>query len=216
MNDESNFIFNQRVRPYVLNLDIDNTCADYSGGIKKVIMDANPHLNESDFPPLNDYCFVESKWPTLATIDDYQKNHVEGVNNDFLSTLQPYENCVDSLNELHDSGVYIRVVTHRLFLRGLHQKTVVSTAKWLDDNNIPYDELVLGKYKSDFVADALVEDSPKNIIDWRETYGTIDRRPCFVYAQSYNEDFSRDDRYYARNWEQMKTLILKHKERIGK
>ena len=58
--------------------------------------------------------------------------------------------------------------------------------------------------------------SPKNIIDWRETYGTIDRRPCFVYAQSYNEDFSRDDRYYARNWEQMKTLILKHKERIGK
>lgn len=216
MNDESNFIFNQRVRPYVLNLDIDNTCADYSGGIKKVIMDANPHLNESDFPPLSDYCFVESKWPTLATIDDFQKNHVEGVNNDFLSTLQPYENCVNSLNELHDSGVYIRVVTHRLFLRGLHQKTVVSTAKWLDDNNIPYDELVLGKYKSDFVSDALVEDSPNNIIDWRETYGTIDRRPCFVYAQSYNEDFSRDDRYYARNWEQMKTLILQHKERIGK
>ena len=35
MNDESNFIFNQKVRPYVLNLNIDNTCADYSGGIKK-------------------------------------------------------------------------------------------------------------------------------------------------------------------------------------
>ena len=51
--------------------------------------------------------------------------------------------------------MYIRVVTHRLFYVGCTKRLLCSTAKWRHDNNIPYDELVLGKYKFDFVADAL-------------------------------------------------------------
>lgn len=210
----SSFAMTQQAKKYVLNLDLDNSVADYSSAVKGVIMEAHPHLKESDFPPMIDYCFVESKWPTLATISDFQQKHVEGVNKDFLANLEPYDYAVEALNNLHDAGIHIRVVSHRLFLRGLHQKTVVSTASWLDKVGIPYDELVLGKYKSDFVANALVDDSPSNITSWRETYGSSDLRPCFVFGQPYNQEF-KDLRYYADNWRDMEQLIIGHKQRIG-
>lgn len=209
--------FNFKKRPYTLSVDVDNTIADYSGGVKDYIIDNNPGLSESDFPPLSDYCFVKSKWPTLATLQDYQATHVNAAEEMFLANLRTYTGAVEALETLHDNGVFIRIVTHRLFARGIHRKSVDSTALWLDKNNIPYDELCFSGRKSDIVSDALIDDSMSNINEWRDVHGNGDnpRRPAFIFDQPYNRDYSHDP-FYVLNWEDGLDKILAHKERIGK
>lgn len=196
---------------YVLGLDLDQTGLNYAKGIQSLIMDKNVHLSEEDFPEMSDYCFVESKWPTLKTISDYADTHVNGVEMGFFRTLEAYENFPDTINMLRDNGVIVRVITHRLFTGSSYAKSVSHTAESLESLGVGYDEICFAKRKSDMRCDSLVDDSPKNIREWREINN--DNNPCFIFDQPYNREFEGPR---ANNWKDLGTMILKHKESLGK
>lgn len=194
---------------YILNVDLDQCGFKYADGIKKVIMDDNNDLTEDDFPELIDYSFVESKWPTLRTLEDYTKVHVKGVERGFFATLEQYDGFADTLNMLRDNGVVVRIVTNRLFTGANYAKSVADTMYALENIGATYDEICFVKRKSDIHGDALVDDSPTNIVEW----ANAQHSKIFIFDHPYNRDLDGDRVY---NWKEIGEKVLAHKKSIGK
>lgn len=200
-----------RNEEYVFGVDLDQVGFDYAQGVRQIILDSNNELTVDDFPELIDYCFVVSKWPTLKTIEDYQRTHIAGVEQGFFQTLDVYEGFPQTIKMLRENGVVIRIITHRIFPGSSPAKSISDTAHALENAGVEYDEICFAKRKSDVRCDALVDDSPKNILDWKER--NDDNSPCIIFDHPYNRDIEGPR---VTNWEELGQLILDHKATIGK
>ena len=108
---------------------------------------------------------------------------MEAEKNHLYATMPVIPGAPEALRRLSDEGVYIRIVTHRLFVSGQHRIVVSDTARWLDDNNIPYMSLCFTGLKDTMHADLHIDDSPANITAlWTAKETTI------IFDQPYNHD----------------------------
>ena len=81
----------------------------------------------------------------------------------------------ESLWRLSDAGVWIRIITHRLYVNWGHAVAVADTVAWLDDTGIPYRDICFLGAKPEVEAHTYVDDAAHNVVALREAGQPRDR-----------------------------------------
>ena len=124
------------------------------------------------------------------------------VERGLFQRMNPIDGAAPALRRLSDAGVYIRIITHRLFISHFHKPAVQQTVLWLDHYGIPYRDLCLIGEKVAVGADLYIEDSPQNV----EALRTV--APTIVFTNSTNRTL---DGPRADTWEDAEQLVLQAK-----
>ena len=80
-----------------------------------------------------------------------------------LRELPVIDDAADALWRLSDSGVWIRIITHRLYVNWGHAIAVSDTVTWLDEARIPYRDICFLGAKPEVEADLYIDDGPHNV-----------------------------------------------------
>ncbi len=181
---------------FVLGVDLDGVCADYISGFRSVVAKIKGVPEESLTPDVSWGC---REWG-IASAEEFDSIHRQAVlDHDMLLRMKPLEGVVDALWRISDAGVWIRIVTHRLYVNWGHEVTAGHTVRWLDETGIPYRDLCFVAKKTSVAADAFVEDAPHNIADLRSA-----GRKVIIFDQPYNQQFCPPR---ARNWKEAEKLV---------
>jgi hypothetical protein len=101
---------------------------------------------------------------------------------------------------LSDAGVWIRLITHRLYVNWGHAVAVADTVGWLDAHGIPYRDLCFLGQKPHVEADAYVDDAPHNVEALRSTGSRV-----IVFDQPYNRELAGPR---AQSWLEVERLVV--------
>ena len=144
---------------FVLGVDLDGVCADYTAGLRRIAADVLG-VSESQLPFERSWDFRE--WGLTPTA--FEEIHLLAVTEHrLLRELPVIADAADALWRLSDSGVWIRIITHRLYVNWSHATAVTDTVAWLDDARIPYRDICFLGAKPEVEADCYVDDSPTNV-----------------------------------------------------
>ncbi|WP_291527046.1 5' nucleotidase, NT5C type [Bifidobacterium sp. UBA744] len=164
----------------VLNLDLDGVCADYMGGLRDFLV-RHDRMDPSIRPSNDSYALYENEgWP-FSSSAEYIAAHKAAEAEHLYATMRPLPGVSEAMKALADEHVYIRIVTHRLFVSGQHRMVVADTAQWLDDNDIPYMSLCFTGLKDSVQATLHIDDSPSNIESLRAVGQHV-----VIFDQPYN------------------------------
>jgi 5'(3')-deoxyribonucleotidase len=114
--------------------------------------------------------------------------------------LDVIEGAAEVLWRLSDAGVWIRIITHRLYVNWGHQAAVSDTVEWLDAARIPYRDLCFLGAKPQVEADLYIDDSPGNVSALRRAGNEV-----IVFDQPYNQAM---DAPRASTWNQIEDIVL--------
>lgn len=180
---------------FVLGVDLDGVCADYTSGFRTVAA-REWGVPESSLTTEVSWDFGE--WGLDR--DGFLALHRASVQEHRMFRDMPaVPGASDALWRLSDAGVWIRVITHRLVTNWGHATIVSDTVDWLDTRRIPYRDLCFLGRKPQVQADAYVEDAPHNIEALR-----ADGNVVIVFDQPYNRDL---DGPRARTWAEVEVLV---------
>ena len=181
---------------FVFGVDLDGVVADYTAGFREFLLqeyDADP----ASLPPRQSYHFAE--WGLDR--DEYERRHRRAVSEHrIMAKLPAIEGAAEALWRLSDAGVWIRVITHRLYVNWGHAEAVADTVQWLDAEQIPYRDICFLGNKPEVEADCYVDDAPHNIAALRASGNRV-----IVFDQSYNRD-APDPR--AHTWPEVEQLVM--------
>ena len=181
---------------FVLGVDLDGVCADYIRGFRRIVAKIKKVPEESLTWNVSWGC---REWG-IASAAEFDTIHRQAVlEHDMLLEMEPLKGVADALWRISDAGVWIRIVTHRLYVNWGHEVTAGHTVRWLDETGIPYRDLCFVAKKTSVSADAFVEDAPHNIADLRSA-----GRKVVIFDQPYNRKFAPPR---AHNWEEAEKLI---------
>jgi len=189
-------------RTFILGLDLDGVVMDFYGGLKKI---AAHWLNKKPEELPDDFTFGLKEWGLLEKSGGYDLSY-EALHRHAINQHELFKNCdplpgaAYQLRRLSRLGVHIRIITHRLYVGGLHEKTVTQTAEWLEKHDIPYLDLCFVKEKTSINADLYIDDSPSNIKAFADA-----GRPCIVFENPTNRNIESPMR--AKNWEEVYNLV---------
>lgn len=162
----------------IFGVDLDGVCADYESALRDAYA-ARRGVDPASLPPQTTMD-AYSEWGLSPT--DYQDEHRHAVvEKRIFRDMKPLEGVSQALWELSDAGVWIRIITHRLFFNGIHEVVAQDTANWLDQHNIPYRDLCFIGAKPDVGADLYIDDAPHNVTALRDA-----GREVIVFDQPYN------------------------------
>jgi 5'-nucleotidase len=183
-------------RPFVFGVDLDGVVADYTAGFRSVVAAELGRPAES-LPLERSWDFHE--WGIDAA--EFDRLHQLAVDDlRMLADLPVIEGAADALWRLSDAGVWIRVVTHRLYTNWAHAAAIADTVSWLDAHRIPYRDICFLGAKPEVEADCYIDDAPHNIQGLRE-----EGNPVIVFDQPYNREFSG---LRATNWIEVESIVL--------
>ncbi|MDH4169910.1 MAG: hypothetical protein OEW42_10000 [Acidimicrobiia bacterium] len=181
---------------FVLGVDLDGVCGDYTAAFREVVADELGVPLES-LPLERSWSFRE--WG----LDEarFQELHREAVvNRHIFREMDVLDGASESLWRLSDAGVWIRVITHRLYVNWGHATTIADTVAWLDRHRIPYRDLCFLGAKPEVEADAYIDDGPHNVIGLRERGNTV-----ICFDQPYNRDIPG---LRAHDWAEVEHIVL--------
>lgn len=194
-HDAGGFLATKRKEPFVFGVDLDGVCANYTLAFRDFCAERLGRDPES-MPMQRSWGFQE--WG--LDNETYEKLHKAAVTEGrILANLEPIEGAAESLWRLSDAGVWIRIVTHRLYVNWGHEAAAGDTVAWLDKAQIPYRDLCFVGAKRDVGADAYIDDGPHNIEALRAA-----GRTAIIYDQPYN---SHLDGLRASNWAEAEEII---------
>ena len=187
MSDHDGFIF---------GVDLDGVCGDYTAALREVAVErlgvdpsALPLERSWDFRewglvpgPVRGPAPGRGAWSTASS-----------------GPCPPSPGRAETLWRLSDAGVWIRIITHRLYVNWGHAQAVADTVEWLDATGIPYRDLCFLGAKPQVEADCYVEDAPHNVEALRET-----GRRVIVFDQPYNQGVPGPR---AVDWGEVETLV---------
>lgn len=179
-----------------IGIDIDNTITNTLPILKKyckkyndTVIKRNLKINENGFASYNLYDWTEEE--NL----DFCKKYIEEV------VLQAgiKENAKEVIRKLKEEGNIIYIISARVI--PMFKTPYETTEKFLKDNGIVYDELLVGKVekKSSCIEkelEILIDDEPQNIMQISEfipviAFNTIYNRECvgnnIIKVNSWNE-----------------------------
>lgn len=183
----------------VLGVDLDGVCADYESALRASVARRRGADVSTLGPQVSTGHFAE--WD--LTPEGFREAHRLAVTEDrIFRTMAPYPGVAEALWRLSDSGVWIRIITHRLLFNGLHEASAADTAVWLDQHDIPYRDLCFIGDKATVGADLYIDDSPHNIESLRRA-----GRTAIVFDQRYNRHL---DGPRVRSWAEVEPLVLGH------
>lgn len=181
--------------PFVLGVDLDGVCADYTTGFRHFCAERLGVAPES-LPLERSWDFREWGFDQAKFEEMHSAAITEGR---IMATLPVIEGAAESLWRLSDAGVWIRIVTHRLYVNWGHSRAAGDTVDWLDRARIPYRDLCFVGAKPDVGADAYVDDAAHNIEALRAA-----GRTAITFDQPYNRDL---DGLRAHNWAQVEEIV---------
>lgn len=146
---------------FVLGVDLDGTCADFYAALRPI---AAEWLGVAEASLGTEVSWDLPEWGVAQAPGGYLKLHQFAVTQrDLFRVMKPVPGAPQVLRRLSDEGVRIRIITHRLLLKGFHRVAVQQTIDWLDGHDIPYWDLCFLADKAAVGADLYVEDSPANV-----------------------------------------------------
>jgi len=164
---------------FVLGVDLDGVCGDHTAAFRSFV------ARKWDIEPGS--LASQTTWTfTEWGLDDeeFERLHREAVLDDrMFRTMPMVPGCAEALWRLSDAGVWIRLITHRLYLNWGHAVAVGDTVAWLDDHGIPYRDLCFLGQKPQVEADIYVDDAPHNVAALRATGAEV-----IVFDQPYNRE----------------------------
>ena len=128
-------------RQFILGVDLDGVVANHTVRFREIMAEIRgigADEIEAAMPLERSWDFRE--WGFAP--DEYAKYHrIAVMEHDMFRTMPVIEGAADVLWRLSDAGVWIRIITHRLYVHWGHEKAVADTAAWLDANKVPYRDL---------------------------------------------------------------------------
>ncbi len=180
---------------FVLGVDLDGVCADYTLGFRDFCAERLGRDPES-FPLDRSWDFREWGFDDAMFEEMHHAAIVEGR---LLADLPVIEGAADALWRLSDAGVWIRIVTHRLYVNWSHHAAASDTVAWLDRARIPYRDLCFVGAKADVGADAYIDDAPHNVAALRRS-----GRHAICFTQPYNTQVTG---LRADNWAEVEEIV---------
>ncbi len=180
---------------FVLGVDLDGVCADYTNGFRDVVA-VEKGVDPTTLKPPQRWGY--DHWGLDE--HEFMRLHKFAVTEKrMFRTMAMLPGCDDALWRLSDLGVWIRVITHRLYTNWGHAIVVSDTVAWLDENRIPYRDLCFLGDKPQVEADAYIDDAPHNIDALRRAGNTV-----IVFDQPYNQNI---DGLRAGSWEEAEQIV---------
>ena len=180
----------------ILGVDLDGVCADYTTAFRPLVaQELNVPL--SSLPEERSWDF--SEWDLSPK--EFEDLHHKAVEDHRMFRSMPvFENASEVLWRLSDAGVWIRIITHRLYVNWGHAVAVTDTVEWLDQARIPYRDICFLGEKPEVEADIYLEDAPHNITSLRNSGNSV-----IVFDAPYNQQV---DGPRATNWLNCEQIIL--------
>jgi 5'(3')-deoxyribonucleotidase len=167
------------VSEFVLGVDLDGVCGDHTAAFRQVVA-AELDVDPTTLGEQTTWTYAE--WGLGD--EEFLRLHRKAVlEHRMFATMPVLDGAAEALWRLSDAGVWIRLITHRLYANWGHAIAVADTVSWLDANGIPYRDLCFLGQKPQVEADAYVDDAPHNITELRASGATV-----IVYDQPYNRD----------------------------
>jgi 5'-nucleotidase len=180
---------------FILGVDLDDVCADYTLALREVVA-TERGVDPATLPLERSWNF--SEWG----LDDaaFERMHQAAVQQHRIFRSMPMvPGAADALWRLSDAGVWIRIITHRLYNNWSHAIAVGDTVAWLDAVSIPYRDLCFLGTKPQVEADCYVDDAPHNVRALRAIGAQV-----IVFDRPYNRDL---DGPRATNWPEVEQLV---------
>ncbi len=181
--------------PFVFGVDLDGVCAQHTVAFRKIVAQEKGVPEES--------LTLECGWGFEEWgfgEGDFEIYHQRAiVEHRMLSTMPSMPGASRALWRLSEAGVWIRIITHRLYTNWDHAIAAGDTAEWLDRAKIPYRDLCFVGGKTAVDAHVYIEDAPHNIEALR-----AEGRKVIVFDQPYNRDLAPPR---AFTWEQVETMV---------
>ncbi|MEZ5167714.1 MAG: hypothetical protein R2695_14980 [Acidimicrobiales bacterium] len=117
-----------------------------------------------------------------------------------LADLPAIDGAADALWRLSDAGVWIRIVTHRLYVNWGHAAAVADTVTWLDRHRVPYRDICFLGAKPEVEADCYVDDAPTT-----STRSAALGNDVIVFDQPYNQGI---DGLRATTWDEVESIVI--------
>ncbi len=188
----------QEDHEFVFGVDLDGVCADFYAGLRTIAAD---WLEVSSDSLTEDVSYGLNEWGVPDAPGGYADLHRYAVTQrDLFLALRPIPGCATTLRRLSKSGVRIRVITHRLFIKHFHQTAVAQTIEWLDRYDIPYWDLCFMRDKDAVGADLYIDDAPGNISALRDAGHEV-----IVFANSTNRDCAAPR---AESWDEVQDIVM--------
>jgi 5'-nucleotidase len=180
---------------FILGVDLDDVCADYTSAFREVVA-AERGVDPATLPLERSWDFGE--WGLGA--GEFERAHQAAVlQHRIFRTMPMVAGAADALWRLSDAGVWIRIITHRLYNNWSHAIAVGDTVAWLDAVGIPYRDLCFLGAKPQVEADCYVDDAPHNVGALRAIGAQV-----IVFDRPYNRDLA-DPR--AVDWAEVEQLV---------
>lgn len=184
-----------RASQFVLGVDLDGVVADHTGRFREIVAELRG-VDPESLPLERSWDFIE--WGFEP--GEYDRMHKMAVTeHDMIATMEVIDGAADALWRLSDAGIWIRIITHRLYVNWAHHRAVGDTAAWLDRHRIPYRDLCFLGAKPEVQADAYIDDAAHNIEALRAAGNTV-----IVFDQPYNRHLEGPR---ARDWTEVESIV---------
>lgn len=191
-------------RSFVLGVDLDGVCGDYTTAFREVVA-ADRGIDPADLPEERSWDFHE--WG-IATAAEFDRLHRLAVlEHGIFRTMPALPGAAETLWRLSDAGVWIRIITHRLFVNWGHAVAVADTVAWLDQHGVPYRDICFLGAKPEVEADCYIDDASHNVIALRDAGNHV-----IVYDAPYNRDV---DGPRATSWDEVEELVMDRVADVG-
>ncbi|NNC79220.1 MAG: hypothetical protein HKN94_03615 [Acidimicrobiales bacterium] len=182
---------------FVFGVDLDGVCGDYTTAFRTIVA-RELGVAEDDLPTERSWDFNE--W-NLEAAGGFERLHALAVTEHHMfADMPPIEGVADALWRLSDAGIWIRVITHRLYVNWGHATSVADTVMWLDNNRIPYRDICFLGNKPDVGANVYVDDGPHNITALRGA-----GHEAIIFDQPYNRHLSG---LRAADWAEVEEIVM--------
>jgi 5'(3')-deoxyribonucleotidase len=189
-------------RQFVLGVDLDGVVADFYAGLRPIAAEWRG-ISLDALPQVVSYGL--SEWG-LEAVGGYEDLHRFAVTQRALfRKLEPMAGAPAALRRISQTGVRIRIITHRLYVKYFHEEAVTQTIAWLEHHGIPYWDLCFMKDKAAVGADLYIEDSPDNVEALR-----ADGHETIVFSNSTNQHVAAPK---AATWTDVERLVGEHHQR---
>jgi 5'-nucleotidase len=180
---------------FILGVDLDGVCGDYSRAFRDVVATTRG-VDPEELSLEHSWDFGE--WGLGS--QEFERMHQAAVlEHRIFRTMPPIPGAADALWRLSDAGIWIRIITHRLYANWGHAVAVGDTVAWLDTVGIPYRDLCFLGAKPQVEADCYVEDAPHNVAALRDRGAFV-----IVFDQFYNRSLPGPR---AIDWAEVEDLV---------
>lgn len=181
---------------FVLGVDLDGVCGDHAEAFRRVVAQER-RVDLSSLPPQATWDFTE--WDMDRP--EFERLHrLAVVEHRMFRTMPVIPGAAETLWRLSDAGIWIRLITHRLYTNWGHAVAVADTVEWLDRHSIPYRDLCFLGDKPQVEADAYIDDAPHNIEALRSSGAE-----AVVFSQRYNSEVEGPR---AAGWSEVEEWVL--------